>query len=159
MNKINKKNNKRKKGISLKKKILLIMFLFAFIALFVTSLIKYQDLKQSESLNNVCSVANSSCSSVQDGEYGIIFGLKVVDFGLAAFSLLLFLIIWQIFWPIKGVEIIVRIGAIMAGFIGAYFISLQIFTIHQYCIYCLVVDVSSIILSGLAVYYSSLAGK
>lgn len=149
-----KKSAQKKIVIPFKKKILLLMFLFAFIALFVTSLIKYQDLKESEILDNVCSATGSNCGAVQNGEYGTIFGLKVVDFGLGAFSLLLLLIIWQIIWPLKGVEMLLRVAGIMAGFFGAYFISLQMFTIHQYCFYCLIVDSCSIIIAGLSVFYT-----
>jgi uncharacterized membrane protein len=149
-----KKKTGKFSSISLKKKLLIAMFILAFLALFVTSLIKYEEKTSNAALNNVCTATSSNCQAVQESEYGKIFGLKIVDFGLIAFPLLLFLLIWQFVWPMKGIEMLVRIGGAMAGIFAAYFISLQIFTLHQYCIFCLVVDSCGILLAVLAVYYT-----
>ncbi len=146
-----------KKSISknpLTKKLLIAMFILAFVALFVTSIIKYQEQAKSAAINNICTAASSNCEAVQQSSYGTILGLKIVDFGLIAFSLLLFLIIWRFVWPMKAIEMLVRIGGAMAGICGAYFISLQVFTLHQYCVFCMVVDVTSILIAVIAVYYT-----
>jgi uncharacterized membrane protein len=135
------------------KKLLLFMLLFAFIALFVTSLIRHEEQFQNPPVNNVCTATNTNCSAVQGSGYGKILGINVVDIGLFAFPLIIIILLWQIVMPMKLSRLLVISGGFAAGLMALYLIVVQSFVLRQFCVFCLVVDGCSLIIAGLAVAY------
>lgn len=93
--------------------------------------------------SSTCIVGNTtSCSDVQNSQYGKILGIKVSLIGLIAFIFLLLVYIGSIkegkyknnFYEIYLISVII-------GFLAAiYFISLQIFIIKATCINCMIID-------------------
>ena len=84
----------------------------------------------------VC-VAGGGCESVQQSDYAEIAGIPVALLGLASYSLVLVLVLWDA--PNA------RLAAATLAFVGVlfsiYLLVLQLFVIDAVCIWCLVNDV------------------
>ncbi len=92
-----------------------------------------------EPLSVVCR-AESSCAVVQNSIYAQTFGIKNSLYGVWIFSFLLIITILQILKPTKNKKIIIKSSLIVGSAIAIFFLVLQIFVLHAYCKYCLVVD-------------------
>lgn len=126
--------------------LLIIILILVLISLLFSLLIEYQSYKESKILDNICTATGSSCNSVQNSDYGRILGVKVAHIGVAAFSIFLIIVILQILTPTKWTKFITVAGAGIASVMGIYFIYTQAFVLHHYCIYCLIIDSSSILI-------------
>jgi uncharacterized membrane protein len=133
--------------------ILILLIVFSIIALVFSAIMEYQQIKESKSLNNFCTATGSNCNAVQNSDYGKILGIKVVHIGVAAFLFYTLILFWQLLSGTRISAILILIGGIMAGLGGMYFIYTQIFSLKQYCIYCLIVDSSSILIMFLAILF------
>jgi uncharacterized membrane protein len=52
---------------------------------------------------------------------------------------------------IKPLKYLILTGSIIAGLTAIWFLYLQILVINRYCIFCLMVDILSLILLGIAI--------
>ena len=84
----------------------------------------------------VC-IAGGSCETVQESEYASIAGIPVAVLGLAAYSVILALIVWD--------SPVARLSAATLAFVGlifsVYLLVLQLFVIDAVCTWCLANDV------------------
>ncbi|MGV8169023.1 MAG: vitamin K epoxide reductase family protein [Candidatus Nanoarchaeia archaeon] len=136
-----------------KRAFLLVLLIFSTIALITSILIAVENTNHSEALNQVCTATGSDCGAVQNSSYGKILGIKMVWWGIGAFTILSLLIIFQFIENKKNTEWLIFSAGLIAGIAGIYLISLQAFVINSYCIYCLIIDASSIIIMILVFFY------
>ena len=109
----------------------------------------------SEAFGSTVCLANdpANCNTVQNSEYGKIFGIKLVWFGFAGSLVLLFL--YYLIFSKNSYDkathriyiALISIGTILS----IYFIYLQKFVLKTYCSSCLVVDISFILVYLLSV--------
>lgn len=132
---------------------LLVILALTLIGLVFSLLIEYQNMRESKALDKICTATGSDCHSVQNSEYGKIFGIKVVHVGVISFFLFLGVVILQIVRPRKWTKSLLLLGATIAAGTGAYFIYTQAFILNHYCIYCLFIDSSSILILIAAIMY------
>ena len=95
-------------------------------------------------------VTGKSCESVQNSEYGTLFGIKLSWLGLVAFIILLTLAIlsYKQKIPYKYYLTISSIGAAFS----IYFLLVQFFILKQICSTCLVIDSATIIIFILSIF-------
>ncbi len=65
--------------------------------------------------------------------------------GIVVFSLMLFLLWFQIVKPTKNKKIIINISIIIWAMAGLYLLYLQHFVLQAYCKYCLTIDISGLV--------------
>jgi uncharacterized membrane protein len=132
--------------------ILILLIIFTLVGLVFSLIMEYQNIKQSKVIDNICTATGSDCNAVQNSDYGKILGIKVVHLGVAAFFLYTLILLWHLFYQGRISAMLILFGGILAGFGGMYFIYAQIFILKQYCIYCLIVDSSSILIMILSFF-------
>jgi len=103
-----------------------------------------------EPLSVVCN-AEQGCALVQNSVYAYTFGIKNSLYGVGIFSVLLLLALLQIFKHSGKMERFLKSSLIVGSAVAVYFLFLQIFILHAYCKYCIVVDLS-VILALLVIY-------
>jgi len=123
----------------MKYKLLLTIF---FIAMVMSALLAFIPVS---SLCNPSDGGGVSCSTVQNSIYSKTFGISNSYIGLVAFIALFFLTLSHVVKPKREKEMMIVIGVVIASFLAAYFIYLQAFVIKSFCIYCMIVDVASIL--------------
>jgi uncharacterized membrane protein len=86
---------------------------------------------------SVVCVRGGGCDTVQRSTYAEIAGIPVAVLGLAAYSTVLALLVWDA--PVA------RLGAATVAFVGVlfslYLLVLQVFVIDAICIWCVINDV------------------
>ena len=125
------------------KNILLLILLLA--ALIGSAILAFKPLSE------ICNV-EEGCDLVQNSIYAETFGIKNSVYGVAVFSLLSIISLFQIFKPTKRKMAFLKFSLFFGSAIAIYFLALQIFVLKAYCKYCLVVDFSVIL--ALFVCYS-----
>jgi uncharacterized membrane protein len=129
------------------------IMIISIICLIFAVIIQVQKL-DSASLDNICYTISpdSKCDVVQNSVYAKTFGIDNPFYGMAGFSVLAILSLLQL----KRDDILrkatIMIGSIIAGIVAIWFLYVQKFILNAYCIFCVVVDVLSLILLGLAIY-------
>ncbi|MBI3334159.1 vitamin K epoxide reductase family protein [Candidatus Pacearchaeota archaeon] len=111
--------------------ILLVIFILCLISSAVLAI-------QEEPL--LCKGGESGCSAVTTSPYAYTFGIKNSQFGVAIFLFLSALTFLQLKKPTKIQRRIIYVGIIIGAAFAFYFLYLQQFVLHAYCVYCLVVD-------------------
>jgi uncharacterized membrane protein len=84
----------------------------------------------------VCPIGGG-CETVQESEYAEIAGIPVAVLGLAAYLVLLGLIVWDSALARLAAAAIALVGLVFSG----YLLVVQAFVIEAFCIWCLVNDV------------------
>jgi uncharacterized membrane protein len=84
----------------------------------------------------VCPIGGG-CETVQESEYAEIAGIPVALLGLAAYLVLLGLIVWDSPLARLAAAVIAFVGLVFSG----YLLVVQAFVIEAFCIWCLVNDV------------------
>ena len=84
----------------------------------------------------VC-VAGGGCETVQQSDYAEIVGIPVAALGLAAYSIVLGLVVWDTPTARLGAAMLALIGLLF----GMYLLSLQLFVIDAVCVWCMANDV------------------
>ncbi|MGV8087351.1 MAG: vitamin K epoxide reductase family protein [Candidatus Woesearchaeota archaeon] len=114
----------------------------------------------------ICSVITGSngCEIVQTSVYGSIFGISNALYGIIGFSIITVMSLLLIFKTkiktiskgilIEYIEYLTIISGIISGIVAIIFIYLQAFVLHAYCIFCLVVDITSIIFLVISLYWA-----
>ena len=95
-----------------------------------------------------CGSVDSGCYIINTSQYAATIGIKNCYFGLIAFSILIFLAIWNLLKPKKYKKQLILLGLLLGSAFAAYFIYLQLIVIQACCQFCMVVDVG--VLVGLA---------
>lgn len=103
-----------------------------------------------EPLSVICG-AESGCEFVQNSAYAQTFGIKNSVYGIGIFSILSFLALTLVFRHSNNMEKFMKFSLLTGSMIAVYFLILQIFVLHAYCKYCILVDLS-VILALLAAY-------
>ena len=86
----------------------------------------------------LCNSFSFSCLSVQNSQYGMLFGMKVSLFGIISFIMLFLLFISSLYS--NKMRRIFLLVVIIGAFFAAYFIAIQIFVLHQLCTICMIID-------------------
>jgi len=123
----------------MKYKILLVLFIIAFIASAILTFVPVEDackLGGEESENG--------CLSVQNSDYSKTFGIRNCHMGLVIFLFLIGLTYSQIKSHNGLKRQIIHTGTTIGFVMALYFLYLQEFVLNAYCKYCLVVDFAMI---------------
>ncbi len=94
----------------------------------------------------------NGCYIVAESSYAKTIGINNSYFGVIGFLALIILTISQIKNPTKSKKRFIMFGIILCSIVALYFLFLQFFIIKEFCPYCLVVDIGSI-LSLIALFY------
>ena len=104
------------------------------------------------SYSSVCLIGDAtSCSDVQNSEYGSILGIKVSILGVIAFILLFIAYLGATLknkYKDNFYEIFL-VGIVIGTIASIYFILLQIFVLKTTCINCMLIDSAMLILAAL----------
>lgn len=115
----------------IKYKIILAIFILAFISSFL--------LSQGFGCTDACSVTSSKIKS-------FILDKEVNGYtGMIIFLFLLIITFFQIKEPTKIKKALIYAGIFVGSIIAIYFIYLQIFILEAFCKYCMVIDVGLLI--------------
>lgn len=99
----------------------------------------------------LCNSFSFSCLSVQNSQYGMLFGMKVSLFGIVSFILLFLLFISSLYS--NKMRSIFLFAVFIGAFFAAYFIAIQIFVLHQLCTICMIIDLIMILILLLAILW------
>ncbi len=102
-------------------------------------------------VDKICGEKTSSCSVVQHSKYEKVLGVSNSYFGIIAFTLLIFILIFQIINPSKNKARIIALGITMSSIAATYFILLQLFVIKAICPYCMIIDILTLIAMGIII--------
>ncbi len=105
-----------------------------------------------ESSSSGLCLGGADCASVQNSEYGSLFGIKLSFFGLAMFILLLglFLATERYRW----IYLLFFTGAVLGFVFAIYFISIQLFILKKFCSSCILIDSIAIVIFIVTLYWS-----
>ena len=136
------------------KKIYLLIVALSLIALVLSIIILIQKTTESKEINDFCSAigSNSKCSTVQQSKYGKIFGIDNPWFGIIGFSVLGVLAGMNYFRKNNIRKILIIAGSIFAGLVALWFLYLQTFVLKAYCIFCVIVDILSLVILFTTIY-------
>lgn len=123
----------------------LLVFFLLLIAMASSGILSFKPLSE------ICNI-EQGCDLVQNSVYAHTFGIKNSIYGVGIFSILSLLALFQVFKHSSKMEKFLKFSLIIGSAIAVYFLILQIFVLHAYCKYCLVVDLSVIL--ALLVAYS-----
>ena len=141
------------------KKIFSIIAILSLVALIFSVIILLQKATGSQSIDNFCSTIDpsSQCDKVQQSVYSQILGIPNPVFGIFGFSLMIALSLYAMHGKKQytAAKILIIAGGMIAGLMSLWFLYLQIFVLHAYCVFCLLVDASSLALLGVSVYLLS----
>lgn len=134
--------------------IYLLFLLLSIIALTFSIIILVQKTTYNVSINNFCAALNSQsqCEAVQQSEYGKIFGIDNPWYGIFGFCIILILSIFNYLKENKIVKRVIIGASVIASSLAIYFLYLQKYVIGAYCIFCVIVDIISILML-LAAFY------
>ena len=138
----------------LSRNVYIIITAIAVICIMLSILIQSEKSQYLSSQQTFCSIITGSggCQTVQTSRYSSILGVSNPIYGIAGFALLAVLSGISIFKRYKTINHMIIAGSIIASSLAAYFLYLQTFVIHAYCIFCVIVDVSSFVLLGIVIY-------
>jgi len=123
------------------------VLIIVVICLALSILILYEK-SNDQTGQNICSAISpsSQCQAVQESTYGRILGIDNPWFGIAGFSALIILSILQMSLGDNLIrKYFIIAGMIFSGLLSLWFLYVQEFLIHMYCIFCLFIDGFSII--------------
>ena len=108
----------------------------------------------SKSLQNFCSATSAGgCISVQSSVYGKTFNIDNYVFGITGFAILSLLTLLKLIHSkSKIIEYFIIAGSIIAGLVALRFLYIQAFILKTWCIYCIFIDIFSILLLCIGAY-------
>lgn len=124
------------------------IILLSAIALIFSIIILIQKTSYSPTIDNFCSALNSQsqCEAVQASSYGKILGIDNPWFGIVGFVALMIFAGLSLLKENKILRRLIVAGGIVSGSLAIYFLYIQAFILGQYCVFCVIVDIISIIL-------------
>ena len=114
--------------------LLLALFLIALISSAILSFVPASD---------VCNL-EAGCYNVQNSQYNSLLGIKNSYIGMLVFLAAILLIYSQIKNPSIVKRKLIYLMTIIGAIIAIFFLAIQIFVLHAYCQYCMMVDLSMI---------------
>jgi uncharacterized membrane protein len=112
-----------------------------------SALSELQKLSGAIILHKFCTVTTGTgCRTVQDGAYGSLYGVPNPYFGMLGFAVLMALAYLQLKKVNHDRSLFIAAGSFVSMIVAFWFIYLQYFVIQAWCIYCIIVDVTSIVL-------------
>jgi uncharacterized membrane protein len=141
--------------LNIPKRALHIIIILSIIALISSSLLLIK--KNSASYGEeFCSIAGGDCDIVGQSKYAYIFGIDNAWFGVLGFLALIIMSMLSLARYFSRVlNGLILAGCMIAGVVAISFLYIQHFILYSYCIYCIIVDIASIILLIVAVYVIS----
>jgi len=127
-----------------KYKILLVLFIIAFISSAILSFIP---------LERACGGIQTTCYAVQTSQYEATLGIKNAYSGLVAFLLIGFLAFLQIKNPNKERKDLIKYGVVFASLIALYLLYIQFSVLNAVCKYCMVIDSATLISLGIVLFW------
>lgn len=121
---------------NLRYKIVFVIFVLAFISSLLISFVPLQF---------ICTQLEG-CNVVLTSAYAKTFGISNSYYGVIIFLLMSLITLLYIKKPDKNKKFLINFGAFIGTLVALYFLYLQQFIIHEYCKYCLIIDISMIIL-------------
>jgi uncharacterized membrane protein len=103
-------------------------------------------------IKKFCNDESSSCSIVQDSKYKETLGVNNGYLGISVFTILILLTVSHMRNPRKHKKRFLIFGATMCALSAFYFIYLQAIVIKAFCLYCMVIDVGSLVAFGVIVF-------
>lgn len=130
------------------------IIVLSIFALIFSILILIQKTSYSPTIDSFCSALNSQsqCEAVQSSVYGKILGIDNPWFGVFGFAALMIFAGLNILKENKVLRRLIVAGGIVSGSMAIYFLYLQAFIIGHYCVFCVIVDIISIILLLISFY-------
>ena len=125
-------------------KLLFILFVFSLLASVAMAIDKESKFCPIEEIEE-----KGGCVTIQNSEYSEFFGIKNYYYGIIIFLFLSYLTYSFIIEPKKFKRQFIHIGIYFGSLIAVYFLYLQKFVLDDYCLYCLVVDISMLLALGL----------
>ncbi len=149
--------NKIKKKASTKT-YLGILLALSILSLIVSFLVHLQKTTNPQALETICTATSgaNSCYTVQNSIYGSIFGISNAILGMIGFGILAGLITLQLYFPKKTIFYTILTGIFIAGISAISLLYIQAFVLKVYCIYCLVIDLLSLVMVGICFIVLSL---
>jgi uncharacterized membrane protein len=140
-----------REALELKPKRCLVVFGLSILGLVFSILVYLQHLGNSV-VNEACHAIGvlNQCDIVGASNYATLLGIDNAIIGMIGFSVLAYLAIYNYYKPNKLYKSLIITGSIVSGLLALSFIYIQMFVIHAYCIYCLVVDAAAIVLLAIA---------
>jgi uncharacterized membrane protein len=136
-----------------------IIAVLSLICLMLAIVIYIENIQISSHKQDICSAitGTSGCETVQTSKYSKLFGISNTIYGITGFALLEIFALFLIFGEhkkryLKAIRFLTMLGGMIAGLAAILFLYLQTIVIHAYCIFCIFVDVSSLIILGLTIY-------
>jgi uncharacterized membrane protein len=134
-----------------------IIAVISVICLICSVVIHLENASYSLHQNSICSAitGTNGCEVVQTSSYGKTFGISNSWYGIVGFTLLSALSILMLVNKYNKnilIKYLMITGGIIAGAVALVLLYLQAFILHTYCVFCLVVDISSLVIFGLAIY-------
>lgn len=127
-----------------KYKILLVLFIIAFIASAILAFIPAEQ---------ACGGTQTGCYTVQISQYESTFGIKNAYFGLIAFFIIGILAFLQIKKREKIRRDLITYGAVFASLIAVYLLYIQFFVLDAICKYCMVIDSASLLSLAIIIFW------
>jgi uncharacterized membrane protein len=131
-----------------------IIIVLALICFVFSALINFEKKYYETGEKSICTVVTdgNGCQLVQTSKYAQIFGVNNPWYGIAGFFVLALAAFLFVKTGKDNFEYIVLLGSLMAGLMAIYFLYVQTFLLQIYCIFCVIVDIISLIILGLAKY-------
>ncbi len=123
----------------MKYKIILILLTIALASSIILSLDK---------TSTFCNTG-SGCETVQTSQYAYTFGIKNSEYGIVIFAILIATTLAQLHKRTDRKYKFLAMGLLIGSIVSLWFIYLQVFVIHAYCEFCLVVDISTLLATGI----------
>lgn len=128
----------------------------------LSAIILFEKTQYEVQQGGICSAITGSngCEVVQTSRYGKTLGIDNPVYGIIGFAILGIFASMLMYGTIQTInnniikimKYLTATGGIIAGMTAIIFLYLQEFVLHKYCIFCVVVDILSLILLGIAIY-------
>ncbi|HYD03136.1 MAG TPA: vitamin K epoxide reductase family protein [Alphaproteobacteria bacterium] len=135
-----------------------IVFGIAILCLVLSILIMNEKKYYETGEESICMIITDGdgCQIVQTSKYASLFGFKNPYLGIFGFALLALAALANNFTKNTNIKKLSKYMIILAGFaagaLALYFIYIQAFILTIYCIFCVCVDILSLILLAISIY-------
>jgi uncharacterized membrane protein len=136
------------------KKIYIVIAVIAIICLMLSMIIYFEKDSYEKKQPTFCSAitGNNGCETVQTSSYGRILGVSNPIYGIIGFTLLAILALMNTIKDNIIAKGSIIFGSTIAGIVASWFLYVQTFILHTYCIFCVIVDILSLTLFAISIY-------
>lgn len=134
--------------------IYILIIIISIICLIFSILIQIEKKQYLSNNQSFCSIVTgtNSCEIVQTSDYSHMLGISNPVYGMIGFTILAILASASLFKNHKILKYLIATGSIIASSLAIWFLYVQTFILHAYCVFCLIVDVLSLVLLVLSIY-------